>query len=32
MPFGLLAVLPARQDVEVNGFSGGVQKDVPLCI
>ena len=32
MPFELLTVLPARQDVEVNGFNGGVLIDVPLCI
>ncbi|EJM9606424.1 DUF1281 domain-containing protein [Escherichia albertii] len=32
MPFELLTVLPARQDVEVNGFNGGVLKNVPLCI
>lgn len=32
MPFELLTVLPARQDVEVNSFNGGVLKDVLLCI
>ncbi|EEY8316183.1 DUF1281 domain-containing protein, partial [Escherichia coli] len=29
MPFELLTVLPSRLDVEVNGFNGGVLKDVP---
>ena len=29
MPFDLLTVLPSRLDVEVNGFNGGVLKDVP---
>lgn len=29
MPFDLLTVLPTRLDVEVNGFNGGVLKDVP---
>ncbi|MCU7736025.1 DUF1281 domain-containing protein, partial [Escherichia coli] len=29
MPFDLLTVLPTRLDVEVNGFNGGVLKDIP---
>ncbi|EKF0716610.1 DUF1281 domain-containing protein, partial [Escherichia coli] len=29
MPFDLLAVFPTRLDVQVNGFNGGVLKDIP---